>query len=223
MLLHDLLQIRIYNYNVIQKDTLNERSADIVVAIRKNMKYRILEDFIDDVLGIELRTSKGPIIIFTNYSLPRRNHVPIGELENILQKNMPVYFVGDINANVPALDNATYNNNGRAVKRHIEQDKIKLMGLDFRTLIHRNGRPDIVFSSKIAFLNYAILKGKLTSSDHLPVILEISTKPIVKSGQKKYKFSEANWELFKEAETKIAVENNTSELLNRNNIDAQEI
>ena len=64
----------------------------------------------------------------------------------------------------------------------------------------------------------------MTSSDHLPVIVKISTKPIVKLLQEKYKFSEANWELFKEkVETKIVVENNASDLLNRNNIDAQEI
>ena len=216
-------KIKTYNHNVIQKNMLNERSAGIAVAIRKNIKYRIIDDFIDDVLGTELRTSTGPIIILTNYSPPRRNYVPIGELENVLQKNMPVYFVGDINNNIPALGYATYNSNGRAVKRLIEQDKIKLMGPDFRMLIHRNGRPNIVFSN-IFFLNYAIVKGKLTSSDHLPVILNISTKPIVKPGQEKYKFSEANWELFKEkVESKIAVENNTSDLLNRNNIDAQEI
>ena len=120
---------------------------------------------------------------------------------------MPVYFVGDINANIPALGYTGYNNNGRIGKRLIEQDKIKLMGPDFRNFIHRNGRPDIVFSNKVAFLNYAILKGKLTSSDHLPVILKLSTKPIVKLGQEKHKFSEANWDLFKEkVETKIDIE-----------------
>ena len=102
-------------------------------------------------MGIELRTTKGPIIILTNYSPPRKNHLPIGEIENILQKKIPVYFAGDVNANIPALGYATYNNNGKIIKRLIEQDKIKPMGPDFRTFIHRNGKPDIVFSNKIAF------------------------------------------------------------------------
>ena len=62
-------KIKIYNYNIIQKNFLNERSAGIAIAIRKNIKYRALDDFVDDILGIELRTSKGPIIILTNYSL----------------------------------------------------------------------------------------------------------------------------------------------------------
>ena len=60
----------------------------------------------------------------------------------------------------------------------------------------------------------------------MPVILKLSTKPIyiVKLGQENHKFSEANWDLFKEkVETKIDIENNNNELLNRNNVDTREI
>ena len=61
--------IKIYNYNIIQKNALNERHAGIAVAMRKNIKYKIMDDFVDDILGIELMTTKGPIVILTNYSL----------------------------------------------------------------------------------------------------------------------------------------------------------
>ena len=170
-------------------------------------------------------TSKGPIIIIlTNYSPPRRNYIPIGEIENILQKNILVYFAGDINANIPALGYAGYNNNGRVIKRLIERDKIKLMAPDFHTLIHMRGKPDMVFSNKLAFLNYAILQGKLTSSDHLPVIIKLSTKPIVKEGQTRYKYKTANWELFKEKiEEKTEAENINNNLSDRQDIDAATI
>ena len=217
-------KIKIYNYNVIQRDILNERSAGVAIAIKKTIKYKAIDDFNDDILGIELLTSKGPIIILTNYSPPRRNYIPIGEIENILQKNTPVYFAGDINANIPALGYAAYNNNGRVIKRLIERDKIKLMGPDFRTLIHIRGKPDMVFSNKLAFLNYAILQGKLTSSDHLPVIIKLSTKPIVKEGQTRYKYKTANWELFKEKiEEKTEAENINNNLSDRQDIDAATI
>ena len=185
------------------------------------IKYETLDDFNDDILGIAFLTSKGPIIILTNYSPPRRNFVPIGEIENILPKNVPVYFPGDINANIPALEYATYNNNGRIIKRLVERDKIKIMGPDFRTLIHRNGKPDLVFSNNLVFLNYAIIQGKLTSSDHLPLIIKLSTKPIVKEGQDRYKFKAASWELFKEKiEEKIEAENRNNNLIDRQDIDA---
>ena len=222
--INDNNKIKIYNYNIIQRNMLSEKSAGIAIAVRKNIKYRLLDDFQDDILGIELNTTKGLIIILTNYSPPRRNYVPIAEIENILQKQLPVYFAGDINASIPALGYATYNHTGRIIRNLIIRDKIKLLGPEFRTLIHRNGRPDIVFSNKLAFLNYAIIQGKLSSSDHLLVIIKLSTKPIVNIGQEKHYFSEADWDLFKEKiESKIDIENENHTLLERDDVDAQEI
>ena len=95
------------------------------------------------------------------------------------------------------------------------------MGPDFRTFIHRNGKPDLIFSNKLAFLNFAILRGKLTSADHLPVVLKLSTKPIAKAGTERFKFANANWELFKEKiEEKIENENVNNNLTDRQDIDA---
>ena len=125
----------------------------------------------------------------TNYSPPRRNVIPIEEIVNILQRNIPVFFAGDINAHIPALGYARYNNNGRIIKNLIERDKIKLMGPDFRTFLNTNRKPDLIFSNKLAFWNFAILRGKLTSSDHIPVILKLSTKPIAKVGTERFKFA----------------------------------
>ena len=214
-------KIKMYNYNVIQKNTLNERHAGIAIAIKKTINYRISDDFNDDILGVELPTSKGPIIILINYSPPRRNFIPTGEIENILQRNIPVYFAGNINAHITALGYAQYNNNERIIKNLIERDKIKLMGPDFGTFIHRNGKPDLIFSNKLAFLNFAILRGKLTSSDHLPVVLKLSTKPIAKECTERFKFTNANWELFKEKiEEKIESENINNNLTDRRDIDA---
>ena len=42
------------------------------------------------------------------------------------------------------------------------------MGPDFRTFIPRDGKPDLVFSNNVAFLNY----GNLTASDHLAVVIK---------------------------------------------------
>ena len=128
--------IRIYDYNIIQKNALNERNAGIAVAIKKNIRYKIMDDFVEDILGIELMTTRGPIVILTNYSPPRRNNIPIGEIENILQKNLSVYFAEKINAHIPALGYNNYNNNGRTIKRLVEQNKIKLMGQILEHLYH---------------------------------------------------------------------------------------
>ena len=113
--------------------------AGVAVAIRSNVKYKIIDDFAADILGVELETTKGPIMLLTCYSPPRRNYIPIGKLENKLQKRIPVYFAGDLNATLPALGYGRYNNNGRAIQNLIQRNKIVHLGPRFRTLVHKNG------------------------------------------------------------------------------------
>ena len=65
-------RIKIYNYEVHQKNVLDERHAGVAVAIRKGIKYRILDDYNGDTIGIQLDTPNGKINIVTNYNPPRR-------------------------------------------------------------------------------------------------------------------------------------------------------
>ena len=123
---------------------MNEGHAGVAVAIRKDLQYRLVDDFADDDLGVEIETTKGRIMIISNYSPPRRNYIPTAEIENELQKYIPVYFVV-VNAHLPAMGYANYNNNGREIKRLMEQNKIIHVGPDFTTFVHKNGRPEIVF------------------------------------------------------------------------------
>ena len=197
-------KITIYNYNVTSRNLLNEAQVGVVVAVCKDLHYRVVEDFNDAILGVQLETTRGSVMFLTNYSPPHRNCIPAAEIENKLQKNMPVYFVGDLNANLSAMGHGNYNNNGREIQRFIQQNKIIQMGPDFRTLVHRNGRPDIVFSNRSAYLNYAVERGGLTSSEHFPAILKLSTKLIVKRVEAIGSSKRTNWELFKEkSETQL--------------------
>ena len=176
-------KLNICNYNVTKGNIFNEMQAGVAVAVKKDIKYRIIDDFTDDILGVQVETTKGLIVILTNYSPPRRNYMPTAEIENKLQRNIPVYFASDLNARLPAIGYRDTNNNGREIKRLMRQNKITYMGPDFRTLVHQNGKPDIIFSNRIAFLNFAIERGSLTTSDHFPVILRLSTKAIVKNNE----------------------------------------
>ena len=140
-------KITIYNYNVPSRNLLNEAQAGVAIAVCKDLHYCIVDDFNDDILGAQLETTRGPVMILTNCSPPRRNYIPAAEIENKLQKNMPVNFVGDLNANLPAMGYGNYNNNDREIQRLIQQNKIIHIDPDFRTMVHRNGRPDIVFQT----------------------------------------------------------------------------
>ena len=122
------------------------------------------------------------------------------------------------------MDYNIYNNNGREVQKLIDWGKIVLLGPDFTTLVHRNGKPDIIFSNKNAFFNYAIERGGLASSDHFPVILKLSAKPIAKVVERKRCLKRTNWDMFKgRMEIRLERAFNLEELQERRDIDAEEI
>ena len=89
--------------------------------------------------------------------------------------------MGDLNANLTMFGYQQNDNKGKAIKDLINQNIINHIGPDFSTLIGRQGKPDAVLSNKKAYLNTAIEPGKLTTSDYIPLIIRISTKPIIKS------------------------------------------
>ena len=218
---NDRNTIKIFNYNVTSRNPLNEAHAGVAVAVRRYLQNRIVDDFADDILGVQLETTRGHIMIITNYSPPRRNYMPTAEIENKMQKNIPVYFVGDLNAHLPAMGYRNYNTNRREIKRLFQQNKIIHMGPDFRTMVRMNGRPDIIFSSQNAFLKYAVERGSLTTSDHFPVILKLSTRPIVKRAEQTRCLRKTNWETFKDRmEERMDQTFNLTELENRPDINA---
>ena len=175
--------VKIFNYNVYERNYLNELQAGIAIAIKKNIQHKVLDNFQDDILGIRIETNNGPIEIYTIYSPPRRNYLPIGEINSIAQKNIPTYLIGDVNAQHQMLAYTYVNTKGRIIKNYVD-NKLKHFGPDFPTLVRRNGRPDIVLGNRWAHLNMAISPGSLTSSDHLPVHVKLSTNAIIKDIKK---------------------------------------
>ena len=93
--------IKIFNYNVHTKNFQNELHAEVAIAVQKNIRYHILDDFIDDILDVCILTIRGPINIIMHYSPQRRNYLPIGEINRKLQCNETVYLLGDLNAHHP--------------------------------------------------------------------------------------------------------------------------
>ena len=88
-------KIKIFNYDIHTKYYLNEQHAGIAVGIKKDVKYKILDDFTDDIFGIQIETTKGLTAVFTIYSPPHYNYLPVGEVKRPLQKTIRVYFIGD--------------------------------------------------------------------------------------------------------------------------------
>ena len=72
------------------------------------------------------------------------------------------------------------------------------LGPHFPTFFSYNSstNPDKIFSNKHHYLNCICEPGDITSSDHLPVIFKLSTKPFIIEKQKVYKTHLADWDLF---------------------------
>ena len=66
------------------------------IAIKKNHNHKLIDDFITDILAIQVETSLGPIIIATTYLPPRRPYLPYPGI--LLDNNIPTYLIGDVNA-----------------------------------------------------------------------------------------------------------------------------
>ena len=168
------------------------------MAIRRNIEYKTFDHFQDDLLAVQIETSWGPVVVATMYSPPRRNYLPIGEITSLLQRNCPVVFMADLNANHPALGYRTTNLKGNLIADMMNRRVINFKGPDFSTLVQRKGNPDIVFTNKYDHFNMVILQGELTTSDHVPVILKLATRPIIKETKIMRKYKNADWEQFQE-------------------------
>lgn len=91
-----------------------------------------------------------------------------------------MYFAGDLNATHTNLEHNSNNTAGRQLNNLINANLVRFMGLDFRTYHSREatGKPDLLLGNNKTYFNYAVTQGGLSTSDHIPLIIKISTKPI---------------------------------------------
>lgn len=91
-----------------------------------------------------------------------------------------MYLLGDLNARRRTLGHQDNNVVGNSITRLMGDNRLHHVGPTFPTLIRHNSAtsPDIIIANRYGHFNYQITPGDLTTSDHLPVILDISTNPI---------------------------------------------
>ena len=226
-------RIKIFGFNVHQRNIRNEDSAGIAVAIKKNIKYKIIDEAIQDIMAIEIETTTGPIVIGTSYVPPRSNEFPVQELTSLMRLNKPMYFMGDLNAHFGDAGYSRKNRNGRILNNLIQRNLASYLGPEFKTWIHptNTGTPDIILGNRKIHLNVSITQGPVTTSDHIPIIVKISTKPIMTPSKKHLQIKKADWVKFKrsilenarEAKIDINDRNITKEIIDEKLIKWQSI
>ena len=190
-------RIKIFNYNVYQRNLSGQINSGIAIAVKRSLEYTINDDFLTDVLSITIQTIKGPITIATTYLPFRRNSFPLQDINKIIQKPTPSYVIADFNARHSCFGHRDKNMMGLTLDMLLNTNKLKHLGPDFPTLVNKKGTPDIIVGNRVAHLNYSLKEGDITSSDHLPLIVTLATKPILIKIPPKPSYKKANWDLFK--------------------------
>lgn len=213
-------KIKIFNYTVYQRNYLGEAHDGVAIAIKKNIQHKIIDNLDENYLAITVTTTLGPICIGTGYQPPRRHRIPIHNIINIMRRNMPAYFLGDLNAKHRAFNHQENNASGRLLYNLVREGNLIHLGPDFQTYVTRtgSGTPDIVLSNNRQMHNLQIKPGCLTTSDHLPIITLISASPIQVPAQPRFNLKKGNWEAFQaELQTvpNIQIEGQPSEEINR--------
>jgi len=152
--------IKIFGYYVYQRNTLNEGDAGVAMCIKRKIKHRIIDDFNEDFLAVELQTNPGKFIIGTGYMPPRRPQFPYPDIMQIMRTNIPAYIIADLNARHRTLGQNSNNLMGDELLKLINQNMITHIGPDFDTFVSTRGkgRPDILGNKNI-HMNHAIQQG----------------------------------------------------------------
>lgn len=139
-------------------------------------------------------------MLSTLYQPPTRNYIPIPDFTTIFRRNIPVYMLADLNANHPILGYNHTNTKGKQIQHLITQNTIQHLGPHFPTFHSHTSAttPDIILANHNIYHNINITQGPLTTSDHLPIIMTIATKPIPIPIPTRPDFKRANWDQFKQ-------------------------
>ena len=218
--LKDNENIKIRGYNSFTRNIFNEASDGIAILIKKNLCYRIIDDFITNFLEIKIETSLGPISFATTYLPPRRAYLPSPDVHKLANNNHPTYIMADMNAQHTLFGNRRNNQVGKNLDRFLRQGKLSYLGPNFPTFFCPRGSttPDIILGNSKIFHNIESSPGPVTLSDHLPVLLTLTTKAILKPSLPILQFNKANWEQFE-----IEIENKMTDVIPPNNLTKVEL
>ena len=120
--LNDNNRLKIFNYNVHQCNKTNGYHRGTAIAIKKDLNYRLLDDFETDLLAVTIDTRQGPITVATDYIPPNSPFLHFIDYLSLLKRTEPVYILGDLNARHRFFGHNNNNTIGRNLKTIIDSD-----------------------------------------------------------------------------------------------------
>ena len=198
--LRDDNRLKIPGYRTYQTNVANAVNDGVAIAVKSSIRHKVEDGFLSETLAIETDTNDGPILIATSYLPPRRPYLPHPDFLRLFRRQTPVIMAGDLNARHRALGSTTTNQVGRDLLGYLRHQTIRHIGPHFPTFYghHSTTAPDIVLTNSSMYLNYHLSPGPFTTSDHTPIIINISTNPILIPKPSSYSFHRTDWETFKD-------------------------
>ena len=165
---------------------LNNNVYDgIAIFIKYELDFEHVIFKMNDMLGVKIMTTMGPILIATTYSPPRNLSLPLVSLNKLFAYKIPVLFMADINSHHNILNNIPSTRSpdikGKQIYNIIQKYNLSILGPNFDSFISKNarGRPDVVLSNgAFSLFNYHIFPGNHIGSDHIPIIIKFQLQPI---------------------------------------------
>ena len=157
------------------------------ILVNKHIRYKILNCFTDKYfLAIKISSKEGDVIVSTHYcpfkKTKQNSTLPIQDFNKLLDFNLPMYFLGDLNARHPVFGHSSANTRGKSLTDLCTQRKeLRYLGPSFNTFIRgkSTSKPDIIFTNNhTASFNTYIEGGPLLGSDHRAIHLKASLSPI---------------------------------------------
>lgn len=202
--------LKIPGYRIHKINSSESRNDGSAIAIKFNIQHKLFDDFDTDVLAIQVETVLGPIIIATMYLPPRRPYLPFTDFYRLLNNTIPTYILGDFNGRHKYFGNNNNNTVGKSLIQLVNQGILMHLGPHFPTFISHGAAttPDKIFANKHHYLNTICEPGNITTSDHIPIILQISTMPFIIQQPPVYKYHKADWDAFQKIlDSKIHISN----------------
>ena len=190
--------LRIWGYSVVAKGAA-ELHDGWAIAVRRNLRFRVLDLSEDGILAVQLQTEDGPLVIATYYRPFRRDELPMVDMLGLANRAEPVYLLADLNARHSLFGHADTNGAGRMVADLIRRGKFERLGPEFPTFRGARGRagtPDIVLGNGRIYRHHRIWDGGPTVSDHTMVVLDLAVGPISVPIRERYCMKRADWDRF---------------------------
>ena len=188
--------IKISNYITYSSNKLNQAHSGAAIAVKKNIQHSLHDNYDTDFLTITVQTKTGPLDLSTTYIPPRTGHLYAPDLFKILNSNRQSITIADFNARHPHFQHNDSNVTGRHLHDLLLLTDSHHIGPHFPTLLRPNSAtsPDLVLTNRFTTVNTHSRPGPMTSSDHLPIILTVSTDPILIPIKPRPSYKQANWD-----------------------------